>query len=72
MKNKVLCPKWGRCKATQKCPLEKYKVDLTNVYVYGKCANKNVDVIAKEQLGEFTKNLYKNRQKDRQPPRKKK
>ena len=72
MKNKILCAKWGKCKATQKCPLERYKVDMSNVCVYGKCANKNVEVIVNRQLEEFTRNLYKNRQKDRQPPRKKK
>lgn len=55
MENKVLCPKWGRCKATKKCPLEEYNwkhrnefghfVPLFDVYVYSKCANKNVEVI---------------------------
>jgi len=45
MKPEVLCPKWGHCKATKKCPLSKpEESELFTVYVYGKCANSNVKI----------------------------
>lgn len=73
LEGKILCPRWGRCKAAKKCPLEKYKVDMSKVYVYGKCASEKVKIVTKMQLEEYTRSLYKSRQKDRQPsPQKKK
>jgi len=45
MKQKVLCPKWGRCKAIKKCPLDKSAFEEFDVYVFGKCANKDIKII---------------------------
>lgn len=46
MKPEILCPRWSKCKAKKKCPLEKeIKTTDLKVYVLGECANKNVKVI---------------------------
>lgn len=42
MKSKILCPRWGRCKATKKCPLSKEAQKKKGLYVFGECANKEV------------------------------
>lgn len=45
MKPETLCPRWGKCKAKKKCPLEKeIKATDLKVYVLGECANKDVKV----------------------------
>jgi len=47
MKSETLCPRWGKCKAKKKCPLEKeIKTTDLKVYVRGPCANKDVKVIS--------------------------
>ena len=33
---RILCPKWSRCKATRKCPLEK-EIEGKKVYVKSNC-----------------------------------
>jgi len=44
MKPKLLCPKWGKCKAKKKCSLDEKTLKDFNIYVYGECANKNARV----------------------------
>ena len=45
----LLCPKWGKCKATKKCPIQKsINNTLLRVYVLGKCANEEVMIAGKE------------------------
>lgn len=43
MASKILCPRWGRCKATKKCPLS--KEEQKKVFVFGKCASKEASLI---------------------------
>lgn len=35
----MICPRWGRCKATKQCPLQKTFKEMCNlkVMVLGKC-----------------------------------
>jgi len=43
-KEKMLCPRWGHCKAIKVCPLERYyELFTSDVYVLGQCANDKVE-----------------------------
>ena len=45
MKPKVLCPKWGKSKATKTRPLKKvHRESGFEVYVRGECANEDVTI----------------------------
>lgn len=45
MKPKLLCPRWRKCKAKKKCLLDEKTLKDFDVYVKGKCVNKDVEVI---------------------------
>ena len=43
-KKKMLCPRWGYCRAIKGCPLSKEVLVKYRIYVRGKCANKDVQI----------------------------
>jgi hypothetical protein len=44
---KILCPKWGRCKATSHCPLAK-RMEGWDVYVFGECPGVRKGLVKRE------------------------